>query len=472
MTQTETAPLPPKIQEAMAEAEAAQYTGDLVLHRPGGGTLTIRPDQIELDPDQWAAIESINLDPKDERLLPHLRRAIHVGQLRGLDIWTGEFYLVVRGEGQYRTYTCQTGIDGYRKLAAKTKRQIGAAKWLWTGNDDDDRCWRETRDPDTGELVMERVWYTQWPVSRGYPGAARAIIKHYDQSGNIVVSDAIASWAMYAPWIYETEWRDGKNGRSYKARLQNPDGSPKMKLPDMWQKGADHMLAKSAEALCIRKAFPEAVTGLFTDEEMAAAHADLERRIAEAAAVEAAASRREAFEAHARSRPEAVRLTRPKEPAAVEAQAAPAPPAPGPELTEAERPEVPVEPEPERPDVPEAPEVPAEPEPTIVEPPAAPESPAESFMTPEEQWGHLVREIDKMGEVMGASLKTFIEAEKKRPLTEIPADELITIVGPLRERVVRKMIENGWADRAQVYSQFGARVIAPWEVLTGIVVPE
>ena len=73
----------------------------------------------------------------------------------------------------------QTGIDGYLILAARTGKFIGVKDRVWTGQDDDEKSWR--LDPTTG--IMRRVWCDQWPASRGYPGAARVTVVHYDDKG-------------------------------------------------------------------------------------------------------------------------------------------------------------------------------------------------------------------------------------------------------------------------------------------------
>jgi hypothetical protein len=64
-----------------------------------------------------------------------------------------------------------------------------------------------------------------------------------------------------------------------------------MELGEMWAKGPAHMLAKCAEALVLRKVFPDEFAGTVTFEEMH--RADMEERVR--ADREAAAARKEAF---------------------------------------------------------------------------------------------------------------------------------------------------------------------------------
>lgn len=262
-------PTPDDVVEPDAEAEVVQPaeieapTGEVML-RGERGVLALRPDQTVLTPAQQAALVAIGIDTvEDKGVIPHVRPFIHMCQVRGLDPWAKEAYLIGRGKNDKRKWTMQTGIDGYRKMAMSTGRFIRVKKVLFTGQDDDDSTWRAVVDDD-GDITMKRVWYDQWPTSRKYPGAAKVVIEHYDIAGNVTTTDAIADWAMYAPFNPKWEWRNGQS-----KKVLDDRGQEILVLNDMWEKGYAHMLSKCAEALAYRKAFPATMSGFYVTEEMA-----------------------------------------------------------------------------------------------------------------------------------------------------------------------------------------------------------
>ena len=113
-----------------------------------------------------------------------------------------------------------TGIDGYRLIADRTGRHAGTDTW-WCGKDGE---WRE-------------VWLEQTP-----PAAAKVTV--HKITGNITAPfTGIALWSEYGA---------------------NADGFMFKKMPAA-------QLAKCAEALALRKAFPSETSGVYTQEEMAQA---------------------------------------------------------------------------------------------------------------------------------------------------------------------------------------------------------
>lgn len=248
-----------------ADAVDPTVVGTAVELHTERGSLTLRPNQTELDEHQRAGLVAIGIDIKnDPQIEVHVPAFIHMCQAKGLDPWSKEAYLIGRGQGANRKYTMQTGIDGYRKMAASTNRFIRVKDRLWTGADDDDRSYIAV-DDGHGGVVMRRVWFDQWPASRGWPGSAKCTIEHYDDYGNVVETSAVADWGMYAPVYPKWVWGERRGEKVY---LTNDDGTPQVELNDMWEKGYSHMLAKTAEALAHRIAFPARMSGVYTHEEM------------------------------------------------------------------------------------------------------------------------------------------------------------------------------------------------------------
>ena len=287
---------PPVTSEAQREPEdvataAAETLGDkAVVATTPAGSLTLRPNQKDLDPAQVNALIAIGIDTKrDPQVLPQIRPFIHMCQIRGLDPWAREAYLIGRGKGDNRKFTMQTGIDGYRKMGAATGRFIRVKKRMWSGGDSDPETWVQIVDED-GDVVRKRVWWEQWPADKGYPGAAKVVIEHYDEQGGITTTAAVADWNMYAPYNDLWEYEPSKNKR---VQRFDSNGKPVKVLSEMWQKGGAHMLAKCAEALAFRMAFPARMSGVYVTEEMHRLDEDERARLAR----EGDDKRRKAFEA-------------------------------------------------------------------------------------------------------------------------------------------------------------------------------
>lgn len=129
-----------------------------------------------------------------------------------------QIHMIARGKDENRKYSIQTGIDGYRVIAHRS----GA----YAGNDD------IVFDSETG----------------AFPKWARATVYRI-VAGHRVAFAARARWSEYAQMFYD------KNTK-------------KKELSDTWKKMPYLMLGKCAEALALRKAFPESLSGIYTDEEM------------------------------------------------------------------------------------------------------------------------------------------------------------------------------------------------------------
>lgn len=127
-------------------------------------------------------------------------------------------------------------IDGFRSIAARSG------------------CYR----PDEGEPVYE---FDEQAKSDENPlGLVKATVKVWQFAhGSWHPATAVAYWDEYAPIEDEKKWDDG--ARSYvKTGKRAPAGK--------WASMPRLMLAKVAEALALRKAWPDDFSGVYAEEEM------------------------------------------------------------------------------------------------------------------------------------------------------------------------------------------------------------
>lgn len=158
---------------------------------------------------------------------------LEVCRLTGLNPIQRQIYAVMRNsreqvDGEWKTakrMTIQTGIDGYRLIAARTGQLAGI----------DDPTY-DTEDDEHPNRASVTVW--------------RFV------SGHRVPFTATARWREYVQEKDEYKGRE-KTGK---------------KVPtEMWAKMPYLMLGKCAEALALRKAFPAELSGVYTGEEMSQA---------------------------------------------------------------------------------------------------------------------------------------------------------------------------------------------------------
>lgn len=193
--------------------------------RPTNGTLAVRADQTDWDDVQLAALAHIGIadaPTADQKVF------MHVCQRTGLDPWARQIYLIGRREKQpdksYKVkWTIQTGIDGFRAKAGERPEYRGQVGPQWCGDDGE---WRD-------------VWVSPKP-----PTAARVGILRDD------FHEPIWGTAMFREYAQTTTWDN------------------QVQLTKMWREKGAHMIAKCAEALGLRRAFPDQLSGLYTDDEM------------------------------------------------------------------------------------------------------------------------------------------------------------------------------------------------------------
>lgn len=194
-------------------------------------TLAIASDQNTWTEHQLATLRHLGVE---NATAGDLDVFFHQVKRTGLDPFARQIYMVGRDEnrkvnGEWVTttkYTIQTGIDGFRLIARRAADAAGDVlsfeDTLWCGQDG--------------------KWTDVWLRHDVPPLAAKVVVVR----GHGQRYPAVATLAEYA-------------GRKR-------DGS----LTRMWQEKASLMLAKCAEALALRKAFPQDLSGLYTSDEMSA----------------------------------------------------------------------------------------------------------------------------------------------------------------------------------------------------------
>jgi phage recombination protein Bet len=158
-------------------------------------------------------------DTTDDELALFLK----VAQARNLNPFAGQIHAIVRNDKRAprgKKMTIQTSIDGYRLIAQRSKAYEGQEGPWWAGADGQ---WRE-------------MWLPAQP-----PAAAKVGVR---RKGFTATLYRVALWSEY--------------------KQTYPNGD----LVSMWANRPAGQLAKCAEALALRAAFPEELQGIYTDDEM------------------------------------------------------------------------------------------------------------------------------------------------------------------------------------------------------------
>lgn len=197
-----------------------------VTNGNGGGPRTSAI--VEWDEGFQNLVKKTVLKPSKREAYPQELALLAEQAVRtGLDPMSRQIYGIYRWDKRAgdETMTIQVGIDGLRTIAERTGKYLGQSGPFWWDGQDWTDVWLSTSPPEAAKVIVRKA-----------------------VAGQVSETPAVAHRAEYMPT---------KNG--------NPTG--------LWADKPALMLAKCAESLALRKAFPADMSGLYTDDEMARADA-------------------------------------------------------------------------------------------------------------------------------------------------------------------------------------------------------
>ena len=209
-------------------------------------SLTITEEQSNWTKQQLTALNHLGVQgaqPAD------LAVFLHQCQRTGLDPFNHQIYMIGRRQKQDGQWivkqTIQVGIDGFRTIARRAA----------------DRNHEPFSEPETLWCGEDGVWHDVW-IAPTPPVAAKVTVRRGEAEFTGV--------ALYREYV----------GTRF-------DKTTQRQVPNsMWASKPATMIAKCAEALALRKAFPQDLSGLYSTDEMQQANNKSEDEIVEAEVVD------------------------------------------------------------------------------------------------------------------------------------------------------------------------------------------